>query len=101
MATTFELPVLPSYIEPPPPPYTILEQPSVEEKEAKLERSIEDETFSDIDPGVFDNELIRQKLYAADPSAVDDDDIEGNITKGTYSGTQAALTHVYHRIERR
>jgi len=106
MATTFELPVLPSYVDGPPPPYAILEQPSIEEKATKLERSIDDETFADIDPSVFDNELIRQKLYAADPSVPQDatavdDDIEDNITKGTYTGTQAALTHVYRQIERR
>ena len=51
------------------------------------------------DPGVFDNELIKLKLFAT----VDDDGVvnepEGNVTKGTYVGTQVALTQAYQKIE--
>ncbi|KAM7202572.1 putative lipoxygenase [Naviculisporaceae sp. PSN 640] len=50
------------------------------------------------DPGVFDNELLKLKLYAT----VKDGKVkepEGNITKGTYLGTQVALTQAYSKIE--
>ncbi|KAK0707938.1 lipoxygenase [Lasiosphaeris hirsuta] len=98
-----DLPVLPPHVGGPPPPHEILEQPSVEDKEAKLSVGIEDQTFVDIDPGVFDNELIKLKLYATvDPDHPEKDAVyqDGNIVTGTYSGTQAALTHLYRRIER-
>ncbi|KAK0612228.1 lipoxygenase [Immersiella caudata] len=94
---TAELPAPPPYVEAAPTPSAILEQPSIDEKKAKLERDIADEPFVDIDPGVFDNELLRQKLYT---TAGDSDEMEGDIKVGTYAGTQAAITHLYHRIER-
>jgi hypothetical protein len=53
------------------------------------------------DPGVFDNEMHRLKLYPTldpeDPSLVREP--EGNITQGSYIGTQIALTQAYSRIE--
>jgi len=91
-----DLPAPPPYVEGPAAPSAILEQPSIEDKQAKLERDISDETFVDIDPGVFDNELLRQKLYTEG----DSDEMEGDIKVGTYAGTQAAITHLYRRIER-
>lgn len=53
----------------------------------KRNLSIGEEKFLDIDPGVFDNEMVKLA--------------DGDVTKGTYTGTQAALTHAYARIERR
>ena len=94
---TAELPAPPPYVEVAPPPSAILEQPSIDEKKAKLERDIGDEPFVDIDPGVFDNELLRQKLYT---KAGDSDEMDGDIKEGSYAGTQAAVTHLYRRIER-
>jgi hypothetical protein len=86
-----------------PTPSEILEHPSIEERKQQIPADIRDQTFVDIDPGVFDEELIKlgifTKLDPHDPSkpAVYQD---GNIETGSYSGTQAALTHLYSRIER-
>ena len=99
-----DLPILPAHVEPPPPESAILAQPSVQERNAKLARTIDKETFVDIDPGVFDNELLRQKIYTTiDPDHPENEPTyqKGDITTGTYAGTQAALTHLYRRIERR
>ncbi|KAK3326154.1 lipoxygenase [Apodospora peruviana] len=53
------------------------------------------------DPGVFDNELLKLKLYPTidpdNPNVVKEP--EGNIKQGTYVGTQVALTQAYSRIE--
>ncbi|KAK3356652.1 lipoxygenase [Lasiosphaeria hispida] len=98
-----DLPVLPPHVDGPPPPYEILAQPSVEDKQAKLGVGIENETFVDIDPGVFDNELIKLNLYTTvDPDHPEKEAVyqDGNIVTGTYTGTQAALSHLYRRIER-
>ncbi|KAL2162900.1 hypothetical protein VTH06DRAFT_6736 [Thermothelomyces fergusii] len=53
------------------------------------------------DPGIFDNELMKLRLYPIidpqDPSVIREP--EGNIREGTYWGTQVALTQAYSRIE--
>lgn len=94
------LPVPPPHA-PSPDPKKILEQPS-EDSLSNIPSSIRDETFSDIDPGVFNEELLNLKIYTkynyADPSKAEY--AGGNIVHGTYTGTQAALTHLYDRIER-
>jgi hypothetical protein len=81
----------------------ILKHPSLEEVKEKLKAGIENETFLDLDPGVFDGELVKLGIY----SKVDQDNPSkeatyqnGNIKTGTYEGTQAAVTHLYRRIER-
>lgn len=51
------------------------------------------------DPGVFDNELLKLKLYATVDKDGEVKEPEGNITKGTYLGTQVALTQAYAKIE--
>ncbi|AEO63144.1 uncharacterized protein THITE_120952 [Thermothielavioides terrestris NRRL 8126] len=70
---------------------TILRHQS--EKEYALDlapESVHDAMLPSIDPGVFDNEMLKQKLYPAiDPgneSPVQEP--EGNIVEGTYLGTQ-------------
>lgn len=76
----------PSVVEAVAKPEDILAQPDIDEKNEKRNLSIGEEKFLDIDPGVFDNEMVKLA--------------DGDVTKGTYTGTQAALTHAYARIER-
>lgn len=64
-------------------------------------QSVRDAHLPSFDPGVFNNELLKLKLYSQpDPNdplrAVEP---EGNIVEGTYAGTQLALTQAYSRIE--
>lgn len=63
--------------------------------------SVGDFPLPSFDPGIFDNELMKLKLYPnidpQDPSLVREP--EGNIVEGTYMGTQVALTQAYSRIE--
>jgi hypothetical protein len=63
--------------------------------------SVGDVPLPSFDPGIFDNELMKLKLYPnidpQDPSIVREP--EGNIVEGTYMGTQVALTQAYSRIE--
>jgi hypothetical protein len=63
--------------------------------------SVRDAPLPSFDPGVFDNELLKLKLYPTvdprNPSHVREP--EGNIVEGTYMGTQVALTQAYSRIE--
>ena len=63
--------------------------------------SVRDAPLPSFDPGVFDNELLKLKLYPTvdprNPSLVREP--EGNIVEGTYMGTQVALTQAYSRIE--
>jgi hypothetical protein len=99
-----DLPVRPPNTPPVPKPDEILKHPSLGAREKELQINIKDVPFVDIDPGVFNRELVKLKLYAKpnprhleQPPALGG----GNITEGTYSGTQAALTHAYSRIERR
>jgi hypothetical protein len=95
---------------PAPPPYT----PSVDvktifkhdnEKEflSTLPSRIEDASLPSFDPGVLNNELLNLSIYQnidpKDPTKASD--AGGNITKGTYAGTQVALTQLYSRIEQR
>lgn len=93
---------------PTPPPYTprvdpgaILQHEPEEEFLNKLPTKIKDAPLPSYDPGVLSNELIQLKLYRT----IDPDnpkktyDAGGNITKGTYSGTQVALTQIYSHIE--
>ncbi|KAJ4197110.1 hypothetical protein NW759_016353 [Fusarium solani] len=98
-----DLPVRPPNTPPVPKPDEILKHPSLGAREKELQINIKDMPFIDIDPGVFNRELMKLKLYAKpnprhlkQPPALG----RGNITEGTYSRTQAALTHAYSRIER-
>jgi hypothetical protein len=63
--------------------------------------SVGDVPLPSFDPGIFDNEMMKMKLYPTldprDPSVVREP--EGNIVEGTYLGTQVALTQAYSRIE--
>ncbi|KAI1128617.1 lipoxygenase [Nemania abortiva] len=59
-----------------------------------------------IDPGVFNVELLNErlclqplKLYGKPPATTDPNWAGGNVTEGTYEGTQAAITHIYERLE--
>ncbi|KAK7425890.1 hypothetical protein QQZ08_007604 [Neonectria magnoliae] len=97
------LPVPPPSVPDALKPDDILKHPSVADRKKELDVGIRDMPFVDIDPGVFNGELVKLKIYAK-PNP---DNLEkrpqlggGNIEEGTYSGTQAALTHAYSRIER-
>ncbi|CAM1502374.1 Fc.00g043580.m01.CDS01 [Cosmosporella sp. VM-42] len=97
------LPVPPPNAPSVPKPSDILKQPSLADRKQALKVGINDVPFSDIDPGVFNGELVKLKIYAKP----DTKHLEkkpkfggGNIEEGTYSGTQAAVTHAYSRIER-
>ncbi|KAF4984881.1 hypothetical protein FZEAL_34 [Fusarium zealandicum] len=84
-------------------PDAILKQPALDERKKDASISIQDVPFADIDPGVFNNELVRLKIYAkpvANNLSKKPELGGGNIEEGTYAGTQAALTHAYGRIER-
>ncbi|KAH6892615.1 lipoxygenase [Thelonectria olida] len=97
------LPTRPPNAPPIPKPEDILKQPSLDARRRELAIGIKDVPFSDIDPGVFNGELVKLGLYVK-PNAKHLEQAptpaKGNITEGTYSGTQAALTHAYSRIER-
>lgn len=68
-----------------------------------LPDAVQDVPLPSFDPGVFDNEMMKEKLYPSvdpkDPFNVREP--EGNIVEGTYVGTQVALTQAYSRIEQR
>ena len=64
------------------------------------------------DAGVFNNSLVADKLapdpnVTAEPKTVDNDpstsgnQIPGNITHGTYDGSQLAILEIFQRIESR
>lgn len=105
----FEKPLDPNL--PIPPPKLAAHRPSqrtilhhLPEKEYFAQtapESVADVPLPSFDPGIFDNELMKLKLYPIidpqNPSAVQEP--EGNIVEGTYTGTQVALTQAYSRIE--
>jgi hypothetical protein len=64
------------------------------------------------DAGVFNNDLVREKLAPnpnakAAPQTVNNnpstsgEQIPGNITKGSYDGSQLAILEIFQRIESR
>jgi hypothetical protein len=69
----------------------------------KIPKSVHEMPLPSFDPGVFGNEMIKQKIY----SNIDPEDptkatyAGGDIGQGSYAGTQVALTEVYSRIEQR
>ncbi|KAF2128706.1 Lipoxygenase [Dothidotthia symphoricarpi CBS 119687] len=69
---------------------------------SKIKFDVEDDPMSVWDKGVFLNELLRQGIVL---STDDDGSLDGGITaknglkKGTYTGTQTALTALYSIIE--
>ncbi|KAF4991493.1 hypothetical protein FGRMN_7804 [Fusarium graminum] len=102
---TSALPILPTIPDIAPPvaqPNDILEQPSIDNKRREATIPIQDVPFVDIDPGVFNSEIVKLRIYAKPKSDLTKKPElgQGNIETGTYIGTQAALTHVYGRIER-
>ncbi|KAK0720287.1 lipoxygenase [Lasiosphaeris hirsuta] len=81
---------------------SILKHPSEREFFAQIApKAVKDAPLPSFDPGIFDNELMKLKLYPTidpeDPQLVKEP--EGNIVEGTYMGTQLALTQAYSRIE--
>ncbi|KAK4158767.1 linoleate 9S-lipoxygenase 1 [Cladorrhinum sp. PSN259] len=85
-----------------PTQHTILKHLTEKEYHAQVApQAVKDLPLLSFDPGVFDNELLKLKLYATldpnDPSQAKEP--EGNIRQGTYRGTQVALTQAYSRIE--
>lgn len=100
---TVPLPPLPA-----PPPYTprvdvkaIFQHDDEETFLSKLPDRIQDAPLPSFDPGVLNNELLNLSIYQkVDPNdPTKTKDAGGNITKGTYAGTQVALTQLYSRIE--
>ncbi|KAL2162471.1 hypothetical protein VTH06DRAFT_7385 [Thermothelomyces fergusii] len=63
---------------------------------------VEQALLPSFDPGVFNNELLKLRLYPtidpSDPSKLNKP--KEKIVEGTYRGTQLALTEAYSRIER-
>lgn len=64
------------------------------------------------DAGIFNNDLVREKLapnpnVTAAPNTVNNNpstsgvQIPGNITTGTYDGSQLAILEIFQRIESR
>lgn len=97
-----DLPVRPPNAPPVPKPDEILKHPSLDARKKELQIGIKDVPFADIDPGVFNRQLVKLKLYAKpNPKHLEQPLVlgGGNITEGTYCGTQAVLTHAYSRIE--
>lgn len=81
---------------------TILKHPSEKEFFAQVApKSVEHALLPSFDPGIFDNELLKMKLYpTVDPeNPLKVGEPEGNIVQGTYLGTQLALTQAYARVE--
>lgn len=58
------LPVPPPSAPKVPEPETILKHPPIENRKKELKISIKDAPFLDIDPGVFNGELVKLKIYA-------------------------------------
>jgi hypothetical protein len=93
---------------PAPPPYkhvidvkAIFRHENEEDFLSALPTSIKDQALPSYDPGVLNNELLNLKIFhkidPKDPSK--SHHAGGNITKGTYAGTQVAITQLYERIE--
>ncbi len=83
-------------------PCSILKHPSEKEYLAQISpENIGDAPLPSFDPGVLNNELLALQLYstfdATDPKPFGEP--KGIIEKGTYTGTQVALTQLYQRIE--
>lgn len=67
---------------------------------------IGDAPLLDFDPGVLGEELLNLGIFqtvdpAATPGRQSSRYAGGNIVQGTYGGTQAVLTQIYSRLERR
>lgn len=81
---------------------SILKHPTEKEFMAQVApKSVGDMPLPSFDPGIFNNELLKAKLYpVVDPkNPLDVHEPEGNVVQGTYMGTQLALTQAYSRIE--
>jgi len=81
---------------------SILKHPTEKEFLAQIApKSIADAPLPSFDPGIFNNELLKMKLYPTidpkNPLVIRPP--VGNIVEGTYIGTQLALTQAYSRIE--
>ncbi|KAK0619383.1 lipoxygenase [Immersiella caudata] len=81
---------------------SILKHPTEKEFFAQIApKSIADAPLPSFDPGIFNNEILKMKLYPTldpkNPLVVRPP--VGNIVEGTYIGTQLALTQAYSRIE--
>ncbi|KAK0652821.1 lipoxygenase [Cercophora newfieldiana] len=81
---------------------SILKHPTEKEFLAQIApKSIGDAPLPSFDPGIFNNEILKLKLYPTldpkNPLVVRPP--VGNIVEGTYIGTQLALTQAYSRIE--
>jgi hypothetical protein len=81
---------------------SILKHPTEKEFLAQIApKSVGDAPLPSFDPGIFNNEILRMKLYPTldpkNPLVVRPP--VGNIVEGTYIGTQLALTQAYSRIE--
>lgn len=93
------LPKPPKYITPS-TIQSILEHP---DDDAILKKLVDaaDAPLEDFDPGVLTQELLNLGIYQKTDADGRPQHAGGNITEGTYAGTQAAITQLYARIERR
>lgn len=98
------LPKPPAYV-PAADPKAILQHPEETEFFRKVV-PVGEAPLQDFDPGVLTSELLNLNIYekvdnAASHGPKNSKYAGGNITEGTYAGTQAALTQIYGRIEQR
>jgi sulfur relay (sulfurtransferase) DsrC/TusE family protein len=98
-----DLPTLPARVTASRPDQnSILKHPTEKEFFAQIApKAVGEAPLPSFDPGVFNNELLKMKLYPVidpkNPLVVHPP--VGNIVEGTYIGTQLALTQAYSRIE--
>lgn len=91
-----------------PQPLTKEDAPTTAELLADFPEKIETATLKSWDSGVFAQELVTMKIVqvidgVASPETPTEivEEPKGQMTEGTWGGTQLALTDMYSRIERR
>lgn len=81
------------------------EQPSLEVLLKDVPKAIGDVQLSTWDAGLFNQELVKLKIAPVitnltNPNVpTQSEENDGDIEKGTWAGTQLAITDLYHRIE--
>ncbi|KAI1175013.1 lipoxygenase [Nemania sp. FL0916] len=104
------LPLLPSHLNNTLGPKSILTLPARSQFLSSIVSNPDNAPIQNIDPGVFNVEILRQRLYLQAPTGslpigqgahlvTERDWAGGRVEVGTYEGTQAAVTQVYDRLE--
>ncbi len=89
---TLELPVLPSCTEPPPRHTPSSSSPASRKRRPSSSAPLRKRPSPTLTPACLTTSSSARSSTLSDPSAIDDDDIEGNITEGTYSARKPLLT---------